>query len=66
MGVPVQGPHRDLARQVELARVAALWGVTRFQVYRALKRHGIEETLIDEADEGSEESPVRPAGGCKR
>jgi len=48
------------------ARIAALWGVTRFQVYRALKRHGIEETLVDEADDASEESPARSAGGRKR
>jgi DNA-binding NtrC family response regulator len=48
------------------AKIAALWGVSRFQVYRALKRHGIEETLLEEEDERSEKSPGRSARGRSR
>jgi transcriptional regulator of acetoin/glycerol metabolism len=48
------------------AKIAALWGVSRFQVYRALKRHGIEESLPEEDDESSGKPKGRSAGGRSR
>jgi hypothetical protein len=48
------------------AKIAALWGVSRFQVVRALKRHGIEERLLEEDDESSEKPKGRSAGGRSR
>jgi DNA-binding NtrC family response regulator len=32
------------------ARIAAAWGVTRYQVHRALKRYGIEDAVVEEID----------------
>ena len=41
------------------ARIAAAWGITRYQVHRALKRYGVEEAALEEIDDAPEKLLAR-------
>ena len=41
------------------ARIAAAWGITHYQMHPALKRHGIDEAVLEEIDDASEKIAAR-------